>query len=78
MFSISNLPLNVQLQGRPGEKGEPGLTVSKVIDSNDTVEFYIFTDLISNPFFSSTQREEVIRIIREICGKSIFCQVLHQ
>lgn len=63
--------LSLIFQGRPGEKGEPGLTVSTVTDSKDhdililTLQTYILCALL----FFCTQREEVIRIIREICGK---------
>lgn len=58
-----------ELQGRPGAKGEPGLTVSSAI----TQSFFFFSHLKKfsmTCFLCIFQREEIIKLIREICGKT--------
>lgn len=67
--NVVSFLMTVVLQGRPGEKGERGLTVSKETGTNDGVIYTKRESLIFSMFVFRTQREEVVRIIREICGK---------
>lgn len=69
---IANLCPN--LQGKSGEKGEPGLTVSRA----QNAYCFIMAPLLSlstiflylnNVFFFLPQREDVIKMIRDICGE---------